>query len=421
MNNRWVSFALLFLGLWLISTQFLLSKENDLLFYSDVISGGLLLFLGWWTLITNSRLVWWLSAGVGMWLQVVPLLFWAKHPATYLNDTLVGVVVIALSVILPHQISKEKPMIPKGWSYNPSSWPQRIPIAFLGIFCWFISRYLAAYQLGYIDAVWDPFFSDGTVKVLTSKVSKFFPVSDAGLGALAYTLDTLLSCSGDENRWHRTPWMVVTFGIMVVPVGLISIFLIIMQPLAVGAWCTLCLLTALIMVFMVAYTIDEVVVVAQFLRQQVKAGKPFWKAFFYGGNPVGAKVDTRTPSLLGAWKKTIPSMFWGVTFQPSLILASLIGIFFMMVSSFVAMPQRLVDMDHVMGAIIISISIIANAEAIRSWRYINFLCAGFILAALFWRLCDIKLLDMLIHLGGVFALCMLSYPKGRFHEKSGVK
>lgn len=34
------------------------------------------------------------------------------------------------------------------------------------------------------------------------------------------------------------PWMVAFFGILVVPLGIVSITLIILQALAVGAWCT---------------------------------------------------------------------------------------------------------------------------------------------------------------------------------------
>ena len=50
----------------------------------------------------------------------------------------------------------------------------------------YVSRYLAAYQLGYIPGVWDPFFAasspldprNGTEDIITSWVSKAWPVSD---------------------------------------------------------------------------------------------------------------------------------------------------------------------------------------------------------------------------------------------------
>src|SRR2546428_3127590 len=71
------------------------------------------------------------------------------------------------------------PDIPPGWTYNPSTWPQRAPMIALAFVGWLLSRYLAAYQLGYIDQVWEPWFADGTVRVLTSEVSKKWPISYA--------------------------------------------------------------------------------------------------------------------------------------------------------------------------------------------------------------------------------------------------
>jgi hypothetical protein len=47
--------------------------------------------------------------------------------------------------------------------------------------------------------------------------------------------------------WRTMPWMVTFFFILVVLLGIKSIVLVILQPVAVGHWCTLCLVTALIM------------------------------------------------------------------------------------------------------------------------------------------------------------------------------
>ena len=65
---------------------------------------------------------------------------------------------------------------------------------------WFISRYLAAYQFHYISDAWDPFFDDSTTKVLTSKISQMWPISDAGLGAAAYTFEMLMGWMGGATR-----------------------------------------------------------------------------------------------------------------------------------------------------------------------------------------------------------------------------
>jgi hypothetical protein len=71
------------------------------------------------------------------------------------------------------------------------------------------------------------------------------------------------------------PWMVTFFGILAVPLGVTSIVLVILQPLSVGAWCTICLATALAMLIMIPLTLDEVVAMGQFLAQSRREGKPF--------------------------------------------------------------------------------------------------------------------------------------------------
>jgi hypothetical protein len=77
------------------------------------------------------------------------------------------VLVIALTVLIPGmptmilymQMGGEQP---PGWSYNPSSWPQRWIMIVTGFAGWLVSHYLAAHQLGYIPEVFDPFFGEGS-------------------------------------------------------------------------------------------------------------------------------------------------------------------------------------------------------------------------------------------------------------------
>lgn len=130
----------------------------------------------------------WGVALVGTWLQFAPLFFWAPTAAAYINATLVGALAITLSILVPmmpgmaHHMAMMQPGpdIPPGWTYNPSTWHQRAPMIGLAFVGWPLSRYLAAYQFGYIDRIWEPFFGDGTVRVLTSEMSKMWPLSDAG-------------------------------------------------------------------------------------------------------------------------------------------------------------------------------------------------------------------------------------------------
>ena len=91
---------------------------------------------------------------------------------------------------------------------------------------------------------------------------------------------------GSSNCFHR--FMVTFFGILVVPLGIVSITLIILQPLAVGAWCTPCLLAAAAMIIMISLTLDEVVAMCQFLVQAMREGQPFWRTFWLGQAPGSA-------------------------------------------------------------------------------------------------------------------------------------
>ena len=52
--------------------------------------------------------------------------------------------------------------LPRGWSYNPSSWPQRLPLVGLALIGFGIASYLALYQWGVFSTVWEPFFGGGS-------------------------------------------------------------------------------------------------------------------------------------------------------------------------------------------------------------------------------------------------------------------
>jgi uncharacterized membrane protein len=171
--------------------------------------------------------------------------------------------------------------IPPGWDYNPASWAQRLPLVAVAAVGAALSTYLALYQYRVVDAVWDPFFGPGSERVLDSSVSKLLPVSDAALGAFGYLLDAAAGLVGGRNRWRTMPWLVVLFGILVGPLGAVSIALVIAQPLLVGEWCTLCLVTAALSVAMIAPAMDEVLASLQYLKRVREQSRPlFWSVFW---------------------------------------------------------------------------------------------------------------------------------------------
>jgi uncharacterized membrane protein len=170
--------------------------------------------------------------------------------------------------------------IPPGWDYNPSSWKQRWPLIAIAFIGFEIALYLGLFQLEVISTVWEPFFSDGSEKVLTSEVSKALPIPDALLGAFSYLLDVVTGAIGKTDRWRTKPWIVILFGIAVGPLGLVSVLLVILQPVLVGAWCTLCIVTAIISVFMISPALDEMLASLQYLQRVYRQGLSVWDAFW---------------------------------------------------------------------------------------------------------------------------------------------
>lgn len=172
--------------------------------------------------------------------------------------------------------------IPPGWAYNPSSWGNRIPIIALALVGTGIAAYLAAFQLDRIDGVWEPFFGDGSRRILTSGISHVLPIPDALLGAIAYVVDAIAGAVGGRGRWRRMPWIVILFGLAVGPLGIVSITLVVLQPVLFDAWCTLCLASALVSLAMIGPAFDEVLASLQHLRRVSDDGGSWWRALWTG-------------------------------------------------------------------------------------------------------------------------------------------
>ena len=382
----WPHFANMTLGLWLITSAFALGYGSKGLQVSDVVTGALVILLAALSLSRRPFLKFWApwaNSVAGLWLLFAPLVFWAPTAAAYSNDTLAGALVIVFAILAPGMPMAKKmsmepgPDVPRGWSYNPSSWPQRAPIIALALVGFFLSRQMAAFELGHVATFGDPFFGHGTVSVLTSKVSRAFPIPDAGLGAFAYMIEFLMGFMGDKRRWRTMPWMVTFFGILVVPLGVISITLIILQPLAVGAWCTPCLIAAAAMLIMIAFTLDEVVAMVQFLVQACREGQPFWRTFWLGGtlreaaNTGPVRVDV----------VSVRAMIRGVALPWNLLLSIVAGLWLMVTPSVFGSAGMAAHSDHLVGALIVTIAVMALADVGRAVRFVNILFGAWVIAA----------------------------------------
>lgn len=158
--------------------------------------------------------------------------------------------------------------IPPGWTKNPSEPARRFILAALASLGFLTAGYLALYQTGVISTVWEPFFGEGSTTILNSGFSRSFPISDAAIGAAVYLLDALLAFAGGRDRWKSHPWFVLANAATAISLGFAGISLLIVQPLAYGNYCTLCMLSAFISINLVGPTVEESLATLQYMGRK---------------------------------------------------------------------------------------------------------------------------------------------------------
>lgn len=137
-------------------------------------------------------------------------------------------------------------------------WKTRVQVAVLAAIGFCVASYLAAYQAGFFREVWEPFFGDGSTRVLHSFVSTLLPVPDAGLGAIGYAVEFVMTVAGTAQRWRSHPKLVLGYGLIVAGMGMAGLTLVAMQAFVLHAFCTLCLVSAIISIVIVFLARDEV-------------------------------------------------------------------------------------------------------------------------------------------------------------------
>ena len=457
-NTLWIPWTLILLGVWLLIAPLTLGYLNEslwarpsggrgawfadtetydslrawLITWSDVASGILLVVLGWRALKPDRPVSRWAACFVGIWLLFAPVLLWSPSAAAYASDTVVGLLVIALTILIPGMPNMIKfmqmgPPTPPGWSYNPSSWTQRSILIALGFAGLLVSRYLAAYQLGYIDWVWDPFFGfeGGTQPVLDSQMSHMWPISDAALGGAAYGLEFLMGFMGSKSRWRTMPWMVAMFGILVIPLGLSHIALVMSQPVVVHHWSTFALLAAAVMLPMITLTVDEVVAMGQHVRDAVRRRDrdgSAWKVFWMGGQAGASTPDERTPAIADTHDtpgRVLRASLWGASVPWNLALVAVLGAWLLLAPSLFVVDIRsgAADVAHIGGAFVIVAAVIAWGEPVRALRLLN-VPVGLAIAALVF-LTDPKAGYAAAIVATGLAIAVLSLRRGDIRDSYG--
>ena len=380
---RWAHLVNIFLGIWLVAQPPLIGVGEDWLAASEVVLGLAVILFASVSLSWQLRWARWATAGAGALVMAAPFLFWTGNAAAYLSDTLVGGLIFGLAAASKPDIGPSPlaathgPVTPVGWSYNPSSWSQRLPIILFAVVGLEVSRYLAAYQLGHVTGVWEPFFAgspadpkNGTEEIITSHVSEAWPVSDAAVGGYTYALEILTGIVGSRARWRTMPWLVVLFGLMIAPLGVVSIFFIIIQPILIGTWSTLALLAAAAMLVQIPYSLDELLASLQFIRRRVKAGRSWLRVLLFGDTDAsGAEPDEDE---FARGPRAFMAEMWtgGVCLPWNLALAGLIGLWLMFTRLTLGADGSMANADHLVGALALMVISLAAAEVARPLRFL---------------------------------------------------
>ena len=96
----WTNATVMALGVWLATSPFTFAHRSIAMMWSDFASGVLLVLFGALAFVPRFDFIGrWSVTFVGTWLHFAPLVFWTA--AAYLNDTIVGALAIALSILVP--------------------------------------------------------------------------------------------------------------------------------------------------------------------------------------------------------------------------------------------------------------------------------------------------------------------------------
>ncbi len=431
--NRWAHLVNAGLGTWLVTQPPLIGVAEPGLRTAEIGLGAAVIVFA--SLALSWRLQWarWACAGLGALVMAAPFLFSTANAAAYLSDTLVGALIFGFAVCTKPDVGPSPlaaltgPEIPVGWNYNPSTWTQRLPIIALAVVGLYVSRYLAAYQLGHVDSVYEPFFEgsvadprNGTEEIITSWVSEAWPVSDAAVGGYTYALEILTGLVGSRVRWRTMPWLVVLFGLMIAPLGVVSIFFIIIQPILLGTWSTLALVGAAAMLVQIPYSLDELLASVQFIRRRAKAGSRWLVVAFRGDTDdepkraISRAIDELDASAVAIARNALGG---GVSLPWNLLLAGSVALALLFTRVLLGADGSLANAHHLLGALVLTVTSIAAAEVARPARYLNVLLGAALVAVPFIYGADVETTAFTVAAG--IAIAALSVRRGAMRGRYG--
>lgn len=121
--------------------------------------------------------------------------------------------------------------------------------------------------------------------------------------------------------------MVPFFVILVVPLGVIIIYFIIIQPIEIGTWSTSALVAALAILVIIPFALDELIAMGQFLVWSHRQGKPFIRNFLKGDAVHRSEEDgsDNLASPATIWRDTTRGVTLSWTLGAAMGIDSLVG------------------------------------------------------------------------------------------------
>ena len=185
--------------------------------------------------------------------------------------------------------------------------------------------------------------------------------------------------------------------------------------MAVGFWCWPCLLAALAMLIMIALTLDEVVAMGLFLVQARREGQSLWRTFWLGGTLAGTAPDP-VSARPGRGERQGDGVGRGAALEPARQRGArpvADGL-----PHRVRLLARAAHSDHLVGALVVTVAIIALADVGRAARFLNVAFGAWFIAAP-WLLSGDTTTSAWNDVVVGIALILLSLPRGAVGERYG--
>jgi len=175
-------------------------------------------------------------------------------------------------------------------------------------------------------------------------------------------------------------------------------------------------MAAAAMLIMISLTLDEVVAMLQFLVQARQEGQSLWQVFWLGGKL--RRVPEAAAGTVHAGVMRPMAMFWGVSLPWNLLVGAAAGLWLMFAPFTLGSVGMAAHSDHLIGALIVTVAVIALAEVGRTARFVNVLFGAWVIASP-WLLggatTSATWNDMIV---GALVL-ILSFPRGLIGERYG--